>query len=137
MDIVNVNGVNATLASMKQFNEMIVNTAREKCLLGKYFKRDSIVYFVRGININTSKLLIEYSENYTFKGRLGYREVFKEVNVIDFISMEGLKESSPAEYLVSKRLFMQRIDTYYNMDCLEFEIKSFFSSHNISDYILV
>lgn len=85
---------------------MAVTTAKEQLsiLLGRYFKRGSIVYFVRGINIHTSKLLVEYS---------------------------------PTEYLVAKRLFIQRIDTYYNMDCLEFDIKDFFSSHNISDYILV
>lgn len=87
--------------------------------------------------MHTLKLLIEYSENYEFRGRLGYRETFKEVSIPEFISMDGMKESSPTEYLVAKRLFIQRIDTYYNMDCLEFDIKNFFSSHNISDYILI
>ena len=118
---------------------MAVTTAKEQLsvLLGKYFKRGSIVYFVRGINMHTLKLLIEYSENYEFRGRLGYRETFKEVSIPEFISMDGMKESSPTEYLVAKRLFIQRIDTYYNMDCLEFDIKNFFSSHNISDYILI
>jgi hypothetical protein len=139
MDIVNTSGISTAIASIKQFNEMAVTTAKEQLsvLLGKYFKRGSIVYFVRGINMHTLKLLIEYSENYEFRGRLGYRETFKEVSIPEFISMDGMKESSPTEYLVAKRLFIQRIDTYYNMDCLEFDIKNFFSSHNISDYILI
>lgn len=139
MDIVNTSGISTAIASIRQFNEMAVTTAKEQLsvLLGKYFKRGSIVYFVRGINMHTLKLLIEYSENYEFRGRLGYRETFKEVSIPEFISMDGMKESSPTEYLVAKRLFIQRIDTYYNMDCLEFDIKNFFSSHNISDYILI
>lgn len=139
MDIVNTSGISTAIASIKQFNEMAVTTAKEQLsvLLGKYFKRGSIVYFVRGINMHTLKLLIEYSENYEFRGRLGYRETFKEVSIPEFISIDGMKESSPTEYLVAKRLFIQRIDTYYNMDCLEFDIKNFFSSHDISDYILI
>lgn len=139
MDIVNTNGISSAIATIKQFNEMAITTAKEQLsiLLGRYFKCGSIVYFVRGINVHTSKLLVEYSENYQFRGRLGYRETFREVSIAEFISMDGIKESSPTEYLVAKRLFIQRIDTYYNMDCLEFDIKDFFSSHNISDYILV
>lgn len=90
MDIVNTNGINSAIATIKQFNEMAVITAKEQLsiLLGRYFKRGSIVYFVRGINVHTSKLLVEYSENYQFRGRLGYRETFKEV----FDNIEGVAE---------------------------------------------
>lgn len=50
MDIVNINGINSAIATMKQFNEMAVTTAKEQLsiLLGRYFKCGSIVYFVRG-----------------------------------------------------------------------------------------
>lgn len=50
MDIVNTNGINSAIATIKQFNEMVVITAKEQLsiLLGRYFKRGSIVYFVRG-----------------------------------------------------------------------------------------
>lgn len=49
MDIVNTNGINSAIATIKQFNEMAVITAKEQLsiLLGRYFKRGSIVYFVR------------------------------------------------------------------------------------------
>lgn len=38
MDIVNINGINSAIATMKQFNEMAVTTAKEKLsiLLGRY-----------------------------------------------------------------------------------------------------
>lgn len=41
MDIVNTSGISTAIASIKQFNEMAVTTAKEQLsvLLGKYFKR--------------------------------------------------------------------------------------------------
>ncbi len=49
MDIVNTNGISSAIATIKQFNEMAVTTAKEQLsiLLGRYFKCGSIVYFVR------------------------------------------------------------------------------------------